>query len=245
MGSPMGDSHCDYNTARGDSKAAAIAYAREGFRVFPCRPYPSKAPLVAHWKKDATTDPAVIGQWRWPLIGTPTGAAAGFVVFDIDAKHGKNGFETLVDLGVETLPETPTVRTRSGGMHLYLKPPGYRLISNSVGLIGLGLDWRGEGGYVILPSPGSGYEWIEGTRGLPLAEVPAVIMPKPRVEPLIGPPRTCDVLTEYGKRKLIEAVETILAAPKGCWHDLAGAADRPHVRVRRHTRRFRVAVPDV
>ena len=205
----------------GEMGSAAIAYAKRAYRIFPCWPL-DKTPIgkaVPHGFKDATDDPVIVASWwrQYPqaLIGTPTGRDAGVAVFDIDVKDGKNGFETLVDLGLTELPKTPMVRTRTGGMHLYLKPPGDRLISNSVGLIGSGLDWRGEGGYVILPGPGSGYEWLEGTRDLPLAEIPAVIMPKPRVEPIIGPARTCDRLTEYGKRKLFEAVENILAAPNG------------------------------
>ena len=42
---------------------AALQYAGQGWPVFPCRPWPSKAPLVTHGFKDASTDEAVIRGW--------------------------------------------------------------------------------------------------------------------------------------------------------------------------------------
>jgi hypothetical protein len=203
----------------GQQLSTAIEYARRGFRVFPCGE--NKAPigsLVRHGNKNATTDHDIIARW-WrarpdALIGTPTGRAAGFVVLDIDRKNGVDGVATLRVMDVE-LPMTPTVLTRSRGAHVYFEPPEGRLIRNSAGLIGPGLDWRGEGGHVILPSPGSGYSWVEGTEGLPLADVPAQLMPPESEEVAIGPARYCEELSVDGERMLFEAVERILSAPAG------------------------------
>ena len=125
-------------------------------------------PLTEHGFRDASIDPAVITAWwtRWPkaLIGIPTGYDSGFVVLDVDVKHAdRNGFDTLADLDCAILPDTPMTHTASGGLHLYFHPPAAPEIRNTEGEkgrgIGRGLDWRGTGGYVIVPSPNSGYWW--------------------------------------------------------------------------------------
>jgi hypothetical protein len=59
----------------------ALAYAREGFAVFPCKPRDKKPPLTAHGFIDATRDEAQIRQWwtRWPNanVAIATGRRAG------------------------------------------------------------------------------------------------------------------------------------------------------------------------
>ena len=83
---------------------------------------------------------------------------ARHAVLDIDVKNDcANGFDTLEDLGI-ILPATPMVHTASGGLHVYFDA-GERELRNSAGLLGPGLDVRADGGYVIIPSPGSGYSW--------------------------------------------------------------------------------------
>jgi bifunctional DNA primase/polymerase-like protein len=145
--------------------------ARRGARIcgprladFPT-PAAEKIPLIEGWGKAASTDSEQITYWwtRWPaaLIGIPTGARSGFVVLDIDVKNGSWGFDTLADLGSSALPETPIAHTQSGGVHVYFARHPRVEIRNSAGKFGLGhgLDVRGEGGLVILPSPTSGYWW--------------------------------------------------------------------------------------
>lgn len=150
--------------------AAALWYAGRGLPVFPlhsvdetgrcscggragCKP--GKHPRIANGHKGASTDPGRISRWwsRWPdaNIGIPTGKRSGLLVLDID----EHGFTSLDALEEEhgPFPETLTVRTGGGGMHLYLKyPPGEaREVRNSAGRVGVGLDVRGEGGYVVAP----------------------------------------------------------------------------------------------
>ena len=126
---------------------SALALAGRGFAVFPC--LPSKAPACPHGHRDATRDAAgVRALWgRWPgiLIGTPTGAANGFDVLDIDPRHG--GDESLRDLEQRwgALPDTPVAHTGGGGEHYWFAHPGGR-IPDSVGVLGPGLDVRGDGG---------------------------------------------------------------------------------------------------
>lgn len=135
--------------------AAALGYAARGWPVFPCRR--DKRPLVRNGFRDATAELAQIEDWwrRWPqaLVGGPTGKRSGLVVLDIDVKHPRAwGFDTLAELGLALLPDTPMAHTASGGLHVYFGCTE-REIGNSVGKHGLGpgLDVRGEGGYVIMP----------------------------------------------------------------------------------------------
>lgn len=137
---------------------AALAYAAARIPVFPCKSDGSKAPLTVHGFKDASTDAEQIKAWwtkfsdAW--IGMPTGKASGYDVLDLDKKNGKDGFEQVPgwrDLS-PVMAETP-----SGSMHLYFKADG---VSCSADKIASGVDTRGEGGYVIPPSPG--YRWLKG-----------------------------------------------------------------------------------
>jgi hypothetical protein len=66
-------------------------------------------------------------------------------VLDIDAKHGEAHAWWATHR--DQLPPTRTVRTRSGGLHLwYRDAPGLRC---NVGAIASGVDVRATGGYVI------------------------------------------------------------------------------------------------
>ncbi len=148
--------------------AAALWYAGRGLPVFPlhsvdgqgrcscngkpgCKP--GKHPRIPNGHVGASTDPGRIRRWwsRWPEanIGIPTGERSGLLALDIDA----HGFTSLDALEEEhgPLPETLTVRTGGRGMHLYLKYPSGSGVRNSAGKVGLGLDVRGEGGYVVAP----------------------------------------------------------------------------------------------
>ncbi|HKD37293.1 MAG TPA: bifunctional DNA primase/polymerase, partial [Pirellulales bacterium] len=84
---------------------------------------------------------------------------SGIVVLDIDTKHGVNGFDSLAELGRSALPETPMAHTPHGGLHLYFAERPNLTIRCSESVIGPGLDVRGEGGSITLPTPGWGYRW--------------------------------------------------------------------------------------
>ena len=146
---------------------AAVAYARSGLPVFPCKR--DKKPLTSNGFKDATCDVGQISMW-WEdspqaSIGMPTGTTSGRVVIDIDPRHG--GDKSLEDLQAKygPLPNTLQSKTGGGGRHLFFWCRGAE-IRNSAGVLARGLDVRGEGGYVILPpSPhpsGASYEWVNG-----------------------------------------------------------------------------------
>lgn len=162
--------------------AAAARFAQAGMPVFPCMPG-GKRPLIEHGFHDASSDAAQVGAWwrRWPAanIGMPTGAASGLVVVDVDVHSpvdGRASFEraTAAELagGWELLVRTPT-----GGMHAYYPAtPGSEQRSWQAGRAGV--DFRGDGGYIVVPPSA---RTIEGATA------------RYRVEEVgIGPARTLD-----------------------------------------------------
>ncbi|WP_195907622.1 bifunctional DNA primase/polymerase [Actinomyces provencensis] len=144
--------------------AAAREFASAGVPVFPCVSY-GKRPATGHGFYDATTNLDQIEAW-WRQspganIGVPTGAASGAVVVDVDVHgpvDGHAGFDRaaragLVD-GWELLVRTPT-----GGMHAYYPAtPDTEQRSWQAGRAGI--DFRGDGGYIIVPPS---LRSIEGT----------------------------------------------------------------------------------
>lgn len=128
----------------------ALAFARHGWRVFPCLPG-QKVPATAHGYRDATTDPRQITEWfaRHPdyNLAIATGAP-GPDVLDID-QHGpaRNGYEAFDRLRAAGLADGAAawVRTPSGGMHAYFAGSDQR----SGRLPRHHLDFRAQGGYVL------------------------------------------------------------------------------------------------
>jgi hypothetical protein len=146
---------------------AALALARRGIPVFPLRPG-TKEPLYgSRGFYDATTDEEQIRRWWTAMpdanIGVPTGKRTGFWTLDVDRDGW--GFGSLDALAEEhsELSKTTTVLTGGGGLQFHFRlPPGLE-IRNSAGKLGMGLDVRGEGGYVVVPpSRTTGeYQWLE------------------------------------------------------------------------------------
>jgi hypothetical protein len=138
-------------SARG-TLAQALAYARQGWLVFPCRPG-SKEPATRHGFYDASTDPAQITAWweRHPManLAIVTGSP-GPDVLDVD-HHGPagNGFTSLNRLkGTGLLEGVGTiVRTPHGGLHAYFAGSN----QSSGRLPRHHLDFKSAGGYVLAP----------------------------------------------------------------------------------------------
>jgi bifunctional DNA-binding transcriptional regulator/antitoxin component of YhaV-PrlF toxin-antitoxin module len=206
----------------------AAGYAKLGCAVFPC--HLDKTPMTPHGFKDATTDRATVLAW-WTehpqaSIGIACGAS-GWLVLDIDGdKGGFESFAELRDRDIITSDDlhTFTTRTGGGGMHIAWKQPEGVKIGNSTDpirrLLGLkagdvlGLDIRGEGGYIIAPPSG------HPSGNLYQIEINA--------KPQPAPERLVDLLTEIKKPKaeftagpinpkgaIKSAISKVAQAPKG------------------------------
>lgn len=132
---------------------AALAYAAAGVAVFPCVPH-GKRPLTRHGLRDATSDARAVARWwrRWPdaNIGLPTGTQVE--VIDVDRRPAGSGFAALGRSQAAGMVDgwAAIVRTPSRGLHLYypVRPdrPQRCWAEPSVHV-----DFRGEGGYVLVP----------------------------------------------------------------------------------------------
>ncbi|NEC15997.1 DNA primase [Streptomyces sp. SID8014] len=176
--------------------SAALAAAERGWPVFPLRPGGKRPALHPEtrcprtgacadghvtWERRATTDPERIraawttGDWN---IGLATGPAR-LVVIDLDkpkngtdAPDGAANLLALCERAGHPVPTTRTVRTASGGAHLYFSAPDGSHLRNTAGTLGPLIDTRAHGGYVL--APGS---VINGRTYR--AEGPALIRPLP------------------------------------------------------------------
>jgi putative DNA primase/helicase len=156
---------------------AALAYAALGMAVFPVAPdktpYTNPRLGLSHGHLDATTDPATIRLW-WgnrPKAQIGWAVDSGTLVVDIDSKDARQGyrdFEEREGCAADAV-DTPQATTITGGRHLYYAANG-RVYKNKVMIDGTGLDTRARGGYVVLPTPGNGREWV---KPLTVAKLPA------------------------------------------------------------------------
>ncbi len=164
-------------TVAGRLLASALDLASKGFRVFPLE-VDQKRPAHEGWRAQATRDPARIeALWRDPYgepvpynVGIATGA--GLTVLDVDVKGDRSGLASLEDLksrlGLDD--QTLTVRTPSGGLHIYFASPDFA-VRNSASQIGPALDVRGEGGLVVAPGSTVGEGAYTVERDLPVKPI--------------------------------------------------------------------------
>lgn len=125
-------------------------------------------------KRQPTNDEIKAGFSRSPQpnIGVVCGVVSNLVVLDID---GEEGFRSLREKGLE-IPKTLSVKT-GRGKHYYFLHPGVPTCNFAKGKSGFplpGVDFRGDGGYVVAPpslhASGVQYEFEEN---IPPAPLPA------------------------------------------------------------------------
>ena len=138
-----------------DLPTAAYTLAGAGVPVFPCVPS-GKRPLTNRGFLDASADPAQVTAWwrRWPdaNLALPTGAASGVDVVDVDVHPGGSGFPAFEQARSAGFVDgwAWLVRTPSSGLHAYfLRTSASEQRSWQVP--GKHVDFRGDGGYIMLP----------------------------------------------------------------------------------------------
>ena len=165
----------------------ALDAVRDGHHVIPLWPR-SKIPKDKGWESTATRDPERIRD-IWRSLPYNVGIAcrpSGLYVLDLDdahghepppgwagAKHGRDVLARLADAAGQPYPaHTFTVRTPSGGLHLYFRAPVEPELRNTIGRLGWRVDTRGAGGYIV--AAGS-----VGTTGIykPMNRAPITALP--------------------------------------------------------------------
>ncbi|MFE0275704.1 bifunctional DNA primase/polymerase [Streptomyces sp. NPDC058992] len=186
---------------------AALDAAQRGWHVFPIRPG-GKRPAVSDWEPRATADGERISRcWERAAynVGIATGPS-GLVVVDLDrpkhpgdvppaewAEYGvTDGADVLAVLcerhGQPFPTDTYTVRTWSGGTHLYFAAPEGEPLRNTAGDSARGLGWkvdtRAVGGLVV--GAGSTFDGrpYEITHNAPAAPLPGWLAELLRPAPL-------------------------------------------------------------
>jgi putative DNA primase/helicase len=183
-----------------NSQDYAMFYATEkNWAVFPLAPH-DKLPLfpaahekgnpckgecgkLGHGFHDATKDAFTIAEWwsKYPDagIGIATGDISDFFAVDVDPVHsGEETFKRHIATFGQ-LPKTITALTGSGGHHYLFKMPKLD-VRNTAGKLGIGIDTRGNGGYIATAPTihpcGTPYKWIEPPSKTTLAESPEWIL---------------------------------------------------------------------
>jgi hypothetical protein len=118
--------------------------------------------LARHGLYSASTSPERIKRW-WSIVATANiGIACGLsslVVVDIDYRPDRDGAESwrkLIDKYGPRVEQTYHVMTGSGGRHLYYREPKDVALRSGSNALGLGIDLKTHGGYVIAPPS---YHW--------------------------------------------------------------------------------------
>jgi Protein of unknown function (DUF3987)/Bifunctional DNA primase/polymerase, N-terminal len=201
---------------------AALAYAKEGYAVFPCSAAKEpcfKRGLIEHGLKDATRDPVVVHkfwtEWNYGEIGCAL--ELGVAVIDLDEKNGKHGIRDFIARdGRNPLDlETPISTTVTGGLHIWFHTNGRNLAQWQDRPEWGGIESRvGGKGYVILPMPGNGRRWAK-PRSTPLMDAP-VWWPEDESEPGRGEANPFEGQTSARAQEALDrACAALASAPPG------------------------------
>jgi hypothetical protein len=120
----------------------AKKYIEMGWSVLPCFGY-NKNPAPINWKRYQNKR-ATIEEWQeWEKEGPTgicviTGEISGIVVIDVDDPKLQDKYESTV-----------VSQTRGGGFHFFYKYT--EKIKNTVKIDGTPVDFRGDGGLVLIP----------------------------------------------------------------------------------------------
>jgi hypothetical protein len=232
----------------------ALDYASRGFPVFPCnpinkRPFPKGDVDPATGKtidgtggfKKASLDAAQIIAWwtEYPnaMIGIPMGSSSGVWAIDPDAPKAPLNIDGRQNWAALKLKHgdhahTHTHDTPGGGQHVLFKYRPDKPVTNREGTIAnLGINIRGEGGYIIAPpsmaANGKRYEFAEALDAFNFAEAPDwlydLILTKPsiseqaaaRVRPPVNRPPRASSHRPYAEAALRGEADDLARTPTG------------------------------
>ncbi|HEY3939123.1 MAG TPA: phage/plasmid primase, P4 family [Bryobacteraceae bacterium] len=216
---------------------AVCAAIGAGFGVIPLRAG-SKKPAIKEWQKrpfrDRRSARRYFDEHPDANFAITTGAASGIVVIDVDGPKGKASLRKLIDK-YDKLPKTVRVETPNG-QHLYFRHPG-GVVRNSAGKLALGIDVRGDEGYVVgagsLHPDGDRYRYKEGRAlgDVRIARMPGWLAKRLRKRTPTEPPKLIAVDDEVRPRVkayCVRALELealrVRNAPKGQRNDTLNRA---------------------
>ncbi|MDB5388936.1 MAG: Bifunctional primase/polymerase [Planctomycetaceae bacterium] len=147
----------------------ALRLIELGYKVMPCVPG-EKRPLTSQGLHDATTDENQVFLWFTdnPKANIAIATGGGFGVFDRDVNKETGKIEPNWPGDEEKqldLMAGPVAMTPRGGKHYLVGLPQGQKFKNSAGTIAENVDFRGDGGYILVfPSvvDGKPYLWLPG-----------------------------------------------------------------------------------
>ena len=214
--------------------AAATAYQRRGWHLFPTDGAAGKHPAVK-WGTEATNDLEQILTWfshdGFTGIGISCGPSRLYVV-DVDAykPEAAESFRWLTK-NRYLLPRTLSAVTPSGGAHYYYDAPSPALRNSNASLPGIGrklagFDGRGDGGFVVaLPTrraDGVEYEFLPDQWAAQPVATPDWLHPNAAPAPPPGPSPPAHTLQPLEQ---IERVHYAFDALKGHARSVESAAE--------------------
>ncbi|MGA6156752.1 bifunctional DNA primase/polymerase [Stenotrophomonas sp. NPDC087984] len=201
-----------------DLLTAALSAAERGWHVHPLRPGGKGSALHGEracpktgecanghmkWEQRATTDPDRIRR-AWSAgafnVGIATGPS-GLVVVDLDVPKGKEvkdssdapsgatSFAALCERAGQPVPLTYTVRTPSGGLHLYYAASRGIHLRSSARTLAPNVDTRAWGGNIVAAGSTTPHGAYEVINDAPVTELPGWLLrqlqppPKPTAAP--------------------------------------------------------------
>lgn len=141
---------------------AAIAAVEPRFRIFPLHGI-LEGPACTCSLKEACKSIGKHPMVRWRTYddsargpgggyGIQTGHYNGIFVVDLDVKKGKNGVEAFLALAAgRPVPDTLSVVTPSGGVHLYFRLPPNVRVPTTHSVLAPGIDIQSDGSFVVGP----------------------------------------------------------------------------------------------
>ena len=211
----------------------ALSYARRGWAVFPCRPG-TKFPMTENGLLDATCDEAKIRRW-WTdqpkaNIAVATGKISGFWALDPDRHGDRDGVRSLAELEEKhgALPWTVVQFTPGGGHHRFFGC-GPVEVRNSASRVAVGIDVRGDGGYILVPPSihpnGGEYRWADGNGPdeTEIADAPAwlldLVTKRPEPQRPFNPSMPQPAADRYVEKAFASELAELSGAPEGARND--------------------------